>query len=416
MRRLYLFVLVIALCPCTHASPEIQPTYNALFERIWATVHERFYDPSFVGVDWNAVRIRYERRLTLVKTDSEFISLMREMLHELPVSHLGVHPPETEAKVGLAVTTADVAGEQLICSVDVPSDAERQGLRAGDVLLTPEEMLEGAWGTRVNVRVDGCDGKVRTMLVRREPEGWPHGMPSLRWRKIRPTPQTKIGYMQIVHFEDDFAPLADKAMEDLRDTEGLIIDVRNNSGGNASFLRLVSYFTPQAQFAFALLSRTFLEKVGKAPEYMPPESIEKLPRVSGAYTTAAILNGMKSHGGGAAFYTENLGPNAYRGKIAVLINAETGSAAEVFAKVMESLPNAVSVGRRTEGAVLGSEQFDLPGGWSLSVPTHAGWTPDGHLWRDKPLMPAIEVPLTRRDLCDGFDADMAKALGLLEGT
>jgi carboxyl-terminal processing protease len=201
-------------------------------------------------------------------------------------------------------------------------------------------------------------------------------------------------------------------MGDLTDTEGLIIDIRSNSGGNASFLRLVSYFTPKPQFAFALLSRAFLEKLGKAPEYMPPESIEKLPRVSGAYTTAAILDGMKSNGGGAAFYTEDLGPGAYRGKIAVLINEQTGSAAEAFAEVLKRLSNAVLVGRRTSGAVLGSEHFDLPGGWSLSVPTHAGWTPDA-LWRDKLVMPDMEVALTRRNLCDGFDADMAKALDSL---
>lgn len=413
MRCLRLVILAVAFLPCAHASGEAKPRYDELFERIWATVNKRFYDPSFVGVDWNAVRIRYESRVKLVHDDSEFSSLMRQMLHELPVSHLGLHPPETEAKVGLAVTTADVAGKRLITSVDVPSDAERQGLQPGDVIVTPKEMVDGAWGTRAQVRVDRCNGKATTVLVRREPQGWPYYMPSLRWREIRSTPKMKIGYIQIVHFGDDFAPLADKAMEDLLNTEGLIIDVRNNVGGSAAFLRLVSYFTSKPQFAFALLSRPFLEKLGKAPEYMPPESVEKLPRVSGAYTTTAILDGMKSNGGGAAFYTEGLGAKSYRGKITVLINEQTGSAAEAFAEVMKSVPGTLLVGRKTSGAVLGAEPFALAGGWSLTVPTHAGWTPDGHLWRDKPVMPSIDVPLSRRDLCAAFDADMAKALDLL---
>jgi carboxyl-terminal processing protease len=359
------------------------------------------------------VRTSYSSKVELVHSDSEFISLMREMLHELPVSHLGVHPPETEAKVGLAITTAEIAGLQTISSVDVASDAERRGLRPGDVLRTPDNRIDGAWGTTASIRVDGCDGKARTLLVRREPQGWPYDMPSLRWREIRTTPQMKIGYIQIVHFGDDFAPLADKAMDDLVDAKGLIIDVRNNTGGSATFLRLVSYFTPKPQFAFALLSRQFLQKLGKAPEYMPPETIEKLPRITGAYTTRAILDGMKNDGGGAAFYTEALGLRPYGGQIVLLINEQTGSAAEAFAEVMKTIPNTVLVGRTTSGAVLGGESFDLAGGWSLTVPTHAAWTPDGRLWVDKPVPPGVQVPLNRRNLCAGFDADMAKALDLL---
>jgi len=72
---------------------------------------------------------------------------------------------------------------------------------------------------------------------------------------FKPNPTLKIGYMHIQHFEDDVAPGVDQAMTELADTSALIIDVRNNSGGNASYIRLASYLTAKPHFVLALLSR-----------------------------------------------------------------------------------------------------------------------------------------------------------------
>ena len=59
------------------------------------------------------------------------------------------------------------------------------------------------------------------------------------------------------------------------------------------------------------------------------------------------------------------------------------------------------------------ERFDLPGGWILTVPTHASWRPDGRRYIDQAVTPDIEVKWTLQDLCEGRDPDMSKALDLL---
>ena len=110
--------------------------------------------------------------------------------------------------------------------------------------------------------------------------------------------------------------------------------------------------------ATALLSREFLTRVGGAPQHI---DVSKLPRVLGAYTTRTIIEAMKKNDGGAAFYTDDVGNRLYRGKVVLLINKETGSAAEGFAWGMKAAKAAIVVGRRTAGAVLGSERFDLHG-------------------------------------------------------
>lgn len=410
MKGLVLLVFVGALAPGPTAQETSQFAYRGLFQAVWQTVNDNFYDPSFGGVDWAAVQEKYRRETADIKDDAAFHSLVTRMLNELQVSHLGLSPPEHAPAWGIGVRTRELEDDRVITLVATASDAQRQGLRAGDVLLTISEQIRGDPGSTATLRVRSCEGMVRDVKVRRENAWWPPGRPSIRWKTIEQAPGKRIGYLQAVRFDDDAAPLIDAAMEDLKNATGLIIDVRNNSGGNVSMLRLVSYFLSGSQPAVALLTRSFLDRLGRAPAEI---DFDALPRAGGVYTTAGILEAMSRNGGGVALYTEDVGDQAYRGRVVVLISEETGSAAEGFAWSMKSQTSAVLLGRKTAGALLGSERFDLPGGWQLTVPTHAGWGPDGKLYRDAAVSPHIEVSWTRRDLCEGQDTDLVKALDLL---
>ena len=58
-----------------------------MFETIWKTIGEKYYDPAFNGVDWEAVGERYRPRLQAVRTDEEFYKLVKEMVRNLHDSH-----------------------------------------------------------------------------------------------------------------------------------------------------------------------------------------------------------------------------------------------------------------------------------------------------------------------------------------
>ena len=420
MKHTFFGVLLLALALSPAAATDTQakpdPKYEEIFVQIWTTINDNFFDPNFLGVDWKAVRTQYGAKVAAVRDDAKFAELMNEMVRRLPVTHLGVRPPEKGVKLGIAVKTVDIGSKKVVASVDAQSDAYRQGIRPGDIVLTDEKAARGGWGTKAEISLQDCGGHLRSLSVRREPMRWPPPRPSIRWRVLRPTPEKELGYIQILDFEDDkrddFAPLVDKAMGELSETDGLIIDIRDNPGGNLSLLRLVSYVTPKPQFAVALLSRPFLQKMGHAPDVLSPEAMAKLPRVTAAYTTKAIVDAMKENGGGAAFYTEEI-PTQYKGKIVVLMNGGSSSAAEGFAGIMKGHPNTILVGRKTAGVMAGAENFDMPYGWTLRFPTHSSWRPDGRSWRDESIPPDVEVPLTRQDVCNDVDNDFAKAFDLL---
>ncbi len=384
------------------------PQYPQLFEEIWRTVNEKFFDPGFAGINWNAVKRRYQPRVNGVKDDRTFHALMQQMLAEIPVSHLTLRIPRQQGVVGVGVNTKLIEGKTVIVSVAAGSDAQAKGLRAGDVILDPDRQ-KGDLGSTAILQVKGCDGRRRIVRVRRESHTASEH-PSIRWRTFSVDRGRKIGFIRTVRFEDDAAPLIDAAMHDLKDTKSIIIDARDNGGGNMSFVRLNSYFSSGEHLVVALLMRQYLESIGKRPLNIDPLS---LPPVYKAYTDDQIFASLRGNNGAAAFYSEDLGEKKYRGKVVILINEETESAAEGFAWHARSKTDAVLIGRRTPGVLLGAEYFHLPGGWILGVPTQSGWGPDGRPVIDEPVSPHIVTKWSVDDVCTGRDPDIAKAMEVI---
>lgn len=398
-------LLILPVSVMARAGP-----YLKLYEALWKTVNDNYYDPRFRGTDWAAVRARYRERMSSVRTANEFQQLATAMLAEIPSSHLYIHPPaRSQHRIGIGARFRVSEGRVVVSQVAPLSDAHRQGLRPGAILVSDRESLRGAVGTTATVRIEECSGAQRSLAVRRESAFWPPEHPGFRWSQISTGADRTIGYMRIDRFDDGAAELADRAMEELGDVEALIIDVRENSGGNASALRLNSYFAPDVELAFVLLGRPYLQALGHP---VTAADVKSAPRITGAYTTDAILAAVRKHGG-AAFWTDAV-PRRFSGPVFVLIGPDTGSAAEGFAWYMQLRTKAQLIGEQSAGALLSSDTFDLPEGWSVTIPVHGIWGPDGTDFADRALTPDLQVLTSREDLCTGRDKVVDTALRLAE--
>lgn len=414
MQRAAVLIIAGVLCAVSgEAAAQGRGDYDELYEKLWSTVAENFYDPHFRGTDWTRVRERYRERAEAVETDEQFRALAAQMLAEIRSSHLHIRAPERSARgaAGIGATTIAMGEAQVISGVAPLSDARRQGLRAGDRLVSPLADLRGALGSTAVLDVERCGGERVRLEVRREQVSWPPERPGFTWSKIRTRPETEIGYLRINRFDDGAAELADAAMADLASTQALVIDVRDNSGGNVSALRLASYFGRGAEPAFVLLSRQYLDGLGRP---LRASDVAAAPRVSGAYTDSAVFHAVTTHRGGAAFWTDDV-PRRYGGSVFVLIGEETASAAEGFAWYMRRHTDAVLVGRPTAGELLSSETFPIGGGWSVTIPVHGVWGGDGEDYGDRSVPPHHEVAPTREALCEGQDPELARALSLATG-
>lgn len=111
--------------------------------------------------------------------------------------------------------------------------------------------------------------------------------------------------------------------------------------------------------------------------------------------------------------TQGLGPQPFHGRIVLLVNEWTNSAAEMVAGFAQTHRLATVVGNKTAGNVLGAANFKVGGGYTLRLPIFGWYTPCGDCLEGKGVSPDIKVDVDPYRLNAGFDDQMEKALEIV---
>ena len=148
-----------------------------------------------------------------------------------------------------------------------------------------------------------------------------------------------IGYLKIKHFTrhkylEAIKPLVTSAIESLKNTDALIVDVRNNGGG---FEDMVAYYV-----SYFFDSET--------PIHLSDYRCMLHDHTYGISTDPNVL-----------------GTKLPDTKLYVLINANTGSAAESFAYILKHLGRATIIGETTAGAGNGASIHAVNDRFSVQV-------------------------------------------------
>ena len=86
-------VAAAALAQTAATAIEFPQVRQDAFDKVWNTINEKHYDPTFNGVDWKAVRETYLPRAKAAGSDEDFHNVLRQMLAELKLSHFNIFPP-----------------------------------------------------------------------------------------------------------------------------------------------------------------------------------------------------------------------------------------------------------------------------------------------------------------------------------
>src|SRR5689334_22904815 len=109
--RLTCVLLLLAVASAAGAQESSKNTDAAAelrrktFEKTWEIVRDKFYDPTFNGIDWNKARERYAPLAGAAKNDAELYAVLKEMLSELKVSHMGLITPDELKQSGASPVT-----------------------------------------------------------------------------------------------------------------------------------------------------------------------------------------------------------------------------------------------------------------------------------------------------------------------
>jgi carboxyl-terminal processing protease len=201
-----------------------------------------------------------------------------------------------------------------------------------------------------------------------------------------------VAYLQVNEFETDagFQRFV-AAFDSIQATRALIIDLRQNGGGNSSNgYRILSYLTDQRYRVGRYQSRIY-SAVGRA-------------RGQGVRFEPVDTANFRSPAGGQKRYSK---------PVVVLINGRTFSAAEDFCSAYVGLQRGALIGEPTGGSTGQPLSFALPGGLMARVCAKRDTYPDGREWNGQGIQPTLVVRPTVAALQAGKDPVVAAALRYL---
>jgi carboxyl-terminal processing protease len=429
-RFLLLLLGCLAVGPImAQEKPESQPGINHQqrqrnvdsFDLVWKTVRDQYWDPNLAGLNWEELKDEFRPKVEAATTNEQARSIARELLDQLKVSHFGIIPADAYEKLdadkprGSHTTGLDVRivdDQVLVTEVRNGSPADKLGIKTGwqiiqigetDITARYEKIsdeladhphrrtilvsavqgkLLGRSGETIDiVFLDGDDKEIKLTIPLAEPRGkkanFGHIPEFHVWIEIKNLKEN-IGYIRFNAFMDPayLMPQFNEAMVDFKDADGIIIDVRGNGGG-------------LGEMATAMMG------------WLLPDGRQQMGTVIMRETKLKMLVHPRA--------------NPYPGRVVVLTDEMSISAAEFFASGMNDLELARLIGTRTAGAVLGSMIEKLPNGDGFQYP-RANYISKttGKPLEGVGVLPHQEVKHQRKALLQGRDLQLEAAIQWIE--
>lgn len=229
-----------------------------VFRQGWSLLRDNFYDTGFHGVNWDLVRTQYEPLIAGAQTSDEVRRLLNLMVGELDASHLGTSAPGAGSlgpitgRLGLRFDRREyeTSGRLRITEVISLSPAAIAGtIKVGDHLIAVDgqnidrsanldELLNHKINRRISLTVN-TPGETanREVVVRPVNGGTERGLLYRQWveRNREYVARASNGRLGYAHMADMSSNSLAQLYVDLDAEnyakEGVVIDIRNNSGG-----------------------------------------------------------------------------------------------------------------------------------------------------------------------------------------
>lgn len=426
-------------------SPEAERRLET-FRMVWQTVKDNYFDQTFGGLNWNRIKIEFEPRALQAQTDAELHSLLQEMINRLNKSHFIIVPPEVfreigkaqaefkekietsgtednqtesseieaekaseSSRFGIGIDLRFINGQAVITQIEKESPAARAGLKTGYVIEKingislksfVEKIRQNSIYAKIYERqlpglllsfIDGASigavkigfrderEQAKEVEIRREAfkgefvkilSGLPAQFLTFESKSL----DEETGYIKFNLFALKTVEKFCAAVSQFKNKKAIVIDMRGNAGGNFGALFGITSLLTDKGFVVG----TEINKFGKEPRFVQPQ--------------------LKN----------------FKGKLVVLTDAQSFSAAEVFAAGLKENNRATIIGETTAGSALPALTVQLPTGAVFLYPVANFETPKGNLLEGIGVEPNVKIALDRKSLLEGKDAQLDAAIGFLK--
>jgi hypothetical protein len=301
------------------------------FEHLWETADEKYSFFEYKGIDWDAVYNEYRPQISNDMTNYELFTVLKNMLNELEDGHVNLTAPFDVSRYTFTFFAPENYNFRLLKDHYI------------------------GWDYRIT-------GSLINTTFEREGE--------------------TIGYIYYGSFSKTVENAdIDFAIGSMFHAKGIILDMRNNGGGNVNNIyRIGSRLADQKRLIY----------------------------------TSQLKNGTghDDFGDPAEVYMEFIGSHRFPGKFILLTNRGCYSATSFFALAMKAFPNVMQVGDTTGGGLGSPAGFELPNGWGYRFSVSRTYAPTGENWENG-VPPDITVWMNAENEFNGIDDIMEKAIEII---
>lgn len=381
------------------ASPQ-----EKVFEQVWKTVNDNFFDPKFNGVDWKAMQEKYSSQAAKTRSREELSAVINQMLAELKTSHTRFYTPDETAYYQLlgifqprsrdlqklpkdifprgkleysdiGIFTKKINEKIFISGVLEGTPASQVGLQIGDEIISadgqpfqPVRSFAGKVGTPVKLTIQ----KTADPATRREVAVTPKLLDPLTMfldvqkasTQVIQRDGKKIGYVHLWSYAGD--QYQEQLEEDLiygklKAADVLVLDLRDGWGGAP--LTALNIYTARGP------SLTSIARDGRRITYQP----------------------------------------SWNKPVVMLVNEGSRSAKEILAYGFQQYKIGQVIGTKTPGAVVAGRAFLMQDGSLLYLAVADVYLDNNLRLEGKGVTPDIEVPFSV-EYAQGKDPQKERAI------
>lgn len=361
-----------------------QVSPQRLFDHSWQVVKNEYYDPNFNDQYWLRWKNHYRGKIKTLDDAKVAIESMLASLDDPYSRYLNQEEFEQQninitSKIsGIGVNIVNDSGRIRIISVIENTPAQFADLKINDVIMAIDDkkvsglslgqvsnLVKGPVNTFVSIDVLRDGELIKKKIIRKE----------ISIKTVKSSVDKNIGYIQILSFISTSTPHEFlEALENTDKTEGLIIDIRGNTGGllpNAVFV--TNLFIPRGKIV-SIVGRNGFHKDIMAQDNNV--NIEK--------------------------------------PVIILVDGASASASEIFSGAMKDYRRAKLVGTKTYGKGMVQKIIPMPNETGLNLTIAKYLTPKGKDINKLGINPDVNLPLTAENILDKKDIQMEAAKTMME--
>lgn len=341
-------------------SDEVSP--QKLFDKTWKIISKDYYEPTLNHQNWNRWKYRYQGK---IKTNDDAKVAIETMIASLDEPYTRFMDKKefedlatsiTSKIYGIGVNIYSNSGKTEIFNVMPGTPADFAQLKQGDIITAVDgKDISGMNISDVASLVRGPENSIVEITILREGKKLTKKIKrkEIKIKTVKSSVMDNhIGYIKIISFMSGTTPNEFiEALNNTKNTDSLIIDLRGNTGGlldNAVFI--ADRFINQGKIVDIIYRNGYRKTISAQDEGDPMDK-----------------------------------------PVVVLVNGASASASEILSGALRDTHKATLVGRKTFGKGLVQKVVPLPNQTGVNVTIARYLTPNGTDINKHGIKPDIEI-------------------------